>query len=195
MTLARGVCCLRPVVAVAVAVAVMVGSASPLAAQVPSRTIVYVSSGKLFSGAPGWDAAEARFTVVVDSVHAAEKKLDDSLATLLTTFGRDESSLSADARLARRQELDRLHTAFGRQKDLMEGGMQERRAALLDPISEKVKAVLARFRKEKGYAMILDLDSGAILDASPGLDVTDQVIALMTTTAVATSTPKAAAPR
>jgi len=158
-------------------------SGRSLPAQVPAGKIVYVSSGKLFSGAPGWDAAEARFTVVVDSVHGAEKKLDDSLATLLTAFGRDESGLSPDARLARRQELDRLHTAFAKQKDLMEGGMQERRAALLDPISERVKAVLARFRKEKGYAMILDLDSGSILDASPALDVTDQVIALMKTTA------------
>jgi len=171
------------VVAVAAALAAGLASAvsvaPSLAAQAASGKIVYVSSGKLFSGAPGWDAAEARFTVVVDSVHAAEKRLDDSMTTMLTSFGRDEAGLSPDARLARRQDLDRVHTAFAKQKDLMEGGMQERRAALLDPISEKVKAVLARFRKERGYAMILDLDSGSILDASPALDVTDQVIALM----------------
>jgi Skp family chaperone for outer membrane proteins len=164
--------------------------ASPLGAQAPSGRIVYVSSGKLFSGAPGWDAAEARFTVVVDSVHAAEKKLDDSMSTMLTSFGRDEAGLSPDARLARRQELDRVHTAFGKQKDLMEGGMQERRAALLDPISEKVKAVLARVRREKGYAMILDLDSGSILDASPALDITDQVIAMLKTSGPKTSASK-----
>jgi Skp family chaperone for outer membrane proteins len=153
------------------------------AAQSPAPKTVYVSSQRLFAAAPGWDQAESQFTHIVDSVHTEEKRLDDSMATLLTAYGRDEATMGADARVARRKDIERQHTAFNQRRDEMEGAVAEKRAALLDPISEHVRAMLARVRKMKGYAMILDMDAGSILAADSTLDITDQVVAELKTIA------------
>jgi outer membrane protein len=153
------------------------------AGQTPAAKTVYVSSQRLFSATPGWEAAEAQFTRIVDSVHAVEKRMDDSLSALLTTYGRDEMTMAADVRVARRKEIEQQHAAFGARRDKMDLELQDRRSELLDPLTARVHTLLADVRRRKGYGMILDLDSGAVLAADSSLDITDQVIAELRTTA------------
>jgi Skp family chaperone for outer membrane proteins len=158
--------------------------APALAAQAPApKPTVYVSSQRLFAAAPGWDAAEAQYTHIVDSVHTIDQKMEDSLATLLTAYGRDEAAMTAVQRKTRRESIEAQHKAFDKRRDDLDAEVAARRAAILDPISDRVKTLLARVRDEKGYGMILDLDAGTILAADSTLDVTDVVIAEMKTLA------------
>jgi Skp family chaperone for outer membrane proteins len=156
-------------------IAITLLSAPALAAQ----QTVYVSSQRVFAAAPGWDAAEAQYTRIVDSVHTVEQKMDDSLATLLNGYSRDEAAMTPAARTARRKAIEAQHTDFAKHRDSLDLDVQQRRAAMLDPISDRVKALLARVRREKGYGVILDMDAGTILAADSTLDVTDAVIAEM----------------
>jgi Skp family chaperone for outer membrane proteins len=149
----------------------------------PRGKTVYLSSQRVFAAAPGWAQAEAEFTRVVDSVHTVEQRMDDSMATLLTALGRDEGSLTPEARTARRQAIERQHVAFGQRRDQLETQVQVRRGVILDPITARVRTMLARIRTAKGYGVVLDMDSGAIIAADSTLDVTDAVIAELKTIA------------
>jgi Skp family chaperone for outer membrane proteins len=141
--------------------------------------IVFVSSGRIFEGAPGWQKAEDQFTRGYDSVHVVERRMNDSLNVLLEAYAGDEPTLAADARATRRSAIERQRGIYQQRGEQMEKAVQARRSIVMDSITTRVRSALAQLRRAKGYAAILDFDAGGIIAADPSRDVTSEVIAAM----------------
>jgi outer membrane protein len=72
-----------------------------------------------------------------------------------------------------------------------EAGAKERE--LLAPIYDRINRAIEEVRAAEGYALIFDIQAGALAAGDPSLNVTDKVIARLQTQSTATA-PAPAAP-
>ena len=85
-------------------------------------------------------------------------------------------SLTPEARSAREQELASQEQALNRRRQELETQLGQRQAELLQPITDRITAVIEELRVEGNYAMILDRASQVILAADPALELTQEVL-------------------
>jgi outer membrane protein len=57
-----------------------------------------------------------------------------------------------------------------------DGEAAKRQAELMQPIIERVNVAIDQVRAEGGYALIFDLNDGALVAGDPALNITDQVV-------------------
>lgn len=180
-------------------------TAAPAAGQTPGTRLGYINSQKILAEAPG--AVQARQQIerelapVVDSLKPMETQLEalqTELQTMLTEgqrfaqdLERQSSTLTADARAQREQELQQRRETFaGKQAEYQQilATYQERRQAvtqraqqreeeLMAPVMRRISEVLEQVRTEGSYVMIFDVAGGTMLVAAdPALDLSDQVL-------------------
>lgn len=85
-------------------------------------------------------------------------------------------TMTPEARQAREQELMGQQQALQNRTQELDIQFQERQAELLQPVMERVTAVIEEIRVEGSYALILDSASQAILAGDPALDLTQEVL-------------------
>ena len=85
-------------------------------------------------------------------------------------------TMTPEARQAREQELMADQQALQNRTQELDIQFQERQAELLQPVMERVTAVIEEIRVEGSYALILDSASQAILAGDPALDLTQEVL-------------------
>lgn len=85
-------------------------------------------------------------------------------------------SMTPEARQSREQELGRQQQAFNSRQQELELQLQQRQQELLQPVNDRITAVIEEIRVEGNYAIIFDLASQAIVAADPALDLTQEVL-------------------
>lgn len=157
--------------------------------------IGFVNSQKLIAEAPG--AQEARTTIEKEmNKHRADLALaDDSVKNLIAEYQKKQLALSADARTREETSIRSRQEALQNRAEALEQQMAKRQNDLIKPIMDRINTVLTTLRSEGGYAMILDVSSGAIVSADTTLDLTDTVLARLKAAApAAAATPPAKKP-
>lgn len=196
----------------AAGLAVSAAAPAPAAAQTAAAKIGYINSQRILAEAP--TAVQARQQIerelapAVDSLQPVETQLEQLQTELETMLAegqrysqdleRQRSTLTADARTQREQELQQRREAFAAkqaeyQQILM--GYQERRTTvqqraqqreeeLMAPVMRRISEVLEQVRTEGDFAVIFDVAGGTMLVAAdPSLDLSDQVLARLRTPA------------
>ncbi|MGQ0561363.1 MAG: OmpH family outer membrane protein [Gemmatimonadota bacterium] len=152
--------------------------------------IAFINSQKLIAEAPG--AAEARTTIEREAnKHRADLALaEDSLQNMIAEYQKKQLALSADARAKEEAAIRTKQEALQNRAEQLEQQMAKRQSDLVKPIMDRINQVLTAMRTEGGYAVILDSSSGSIVAADTTLDLTDQVLARLKSTAAASTTQK-----
>lgn len=157
--------------------------------------IAFVNMGALLENAPGRVQAESTFARETRGYEDQLKKMSDSLNTMIATYQKQETSLTAAQKEAKQKALRDFQGQLQEKNQQLQQQAQQRQNELMAPIMEQVKKVLDDIRTEDGYAMIITGDPNLILSYDKNLDITDRVVArLRTVAATPTQVPKPGAP-
>ncbi|MFT5435337.1 MAG: outer membrane protein [Myxococcota bacterium] len=142
--------------------------------------IGYIDSGKILAESTEAQAAQRSFDAEVTQYQASLASMQRDIETMITAYEQQAGTLSDDARQQREQEIIGKRTEYENQARTLEGDMATRRDELIQPIMEKINAVIDELRVEGGYSVIFDVASGAILAVDESLDVTPEVLRRLT---------------
>lgn len=181
------------------ALVLLVASAAPAAAQ---SKVGYVDSRKILQEMPGRNQVEAKLRTDLESLQQREKKMIDSLNTMMGAFEKDSAKLSAEDRTKRFTALQQYDAMYRDTLQALQEEAQGKQAEAMQPLFDIIRIALEDVRSAEGYSMIFDLGAqvNPIVAMDKNLDLSDKVIARIRTmpaarptTAPATA-PKPAAP-
>lgn len=106
-----------------------------------------------------------------------EKKKND-IEKMREDFEKKASVMSEDARKRKEAELQEEMMKWNQSASKAQTDLQKKEGELLTPIVEKMKKVVEKVAKEKGYSMVIQSNQNAqiVLYAATDLDITEAVI-------------------
>jgi outer membrane protein len=167
---------------------------SPLAAQTPARPtparpapaatppaptrVAYLNSRAILSATPGYAAADTLFGRELAASRDEIQRMQQALDSAATDFETASVLLSPSVRQERQRQLVAQQQQLQQRQQELQGRMEARQAELIDPIQQRVQAVIEGIRAELNIAMIFDVAAmqGAMVAADRSLDVTPLVI-------------------
>jgi outer membrane protein len=176
-----------------VLLAVLGAVASPLVAQTPARPtparpapstppaptrIAYLNSRAILNATPGYGAADSTFGRELAASREEIQRMQQALDSAATDFETASVLLSPSVRQERQRALIAQQNTLQTRQQELQGRMEARQAELIDPIQQRVQAVIEGIRAELNIAMIFDIAAmqGAMVAADRTLDVTPLVI-------------------
>jgi outer membrane protein len=169
------------VVGLGMVATMLVSGATTIEAQ--ATRLGYIDSQRILVEAPGTTEAQRAFEQDMERFRTELERMEDELETLQDNFERQQGTLSAAVRQERQQEMQQKFIEYQQRRMELEETAQQRQAELVGPIMQRVMEVIEDVRREGNYALIFDTAAGAIITADPGLDLTDQVLERLRTTA------------
>lgn len=166
---------------VVIAAALAMTAFAPLVAraQQTSLKIAYVDSEQLVRQTPGYDEAKAAFDEATKAWTDSLTQMRTQLQTLFDDYKRQEAVLSPEVKREKEEEMLNLERESQRyfQTRLGPGGQAEtKQAELMQPLIERVNTAIDEVRQQGGYALIFDLNDGALVAGDPALNITDVVV-------------------
>lgn len=187
---------MRNVLSVIVAAAGLGLLATGASAQAPTK-IAFIDSRKIIAEAPGAKEAQATFDKEMQGYQAQLKVMEDSLKSMMDDYQQKSTTLSPEAKKQREDAIRARQEAYQQKASQLEEQAGNRQAQLVQPVMDRIKAVIGQIRQEGGYAMIFDVggQGSGVVAADTSLDLTTQVLArLARATAAAPTAPPAAGP-
>lgn len=172
--------------------ALLVVGASSAAAQ---QKFAYINSQTLLQQAPGRAEAEAQFQRELQGYQTEVKRMGDSLKAMVAAYEKDQLVMSPAAKEAKQKELAAKEQEYQQRTSDLERKAAAREDELTRPILESIRRAIEAVRAEQGYAFIFDVaGSGTVVAVDKNLEVTNEVLAKLRTTASATPAPPAGGP-
>ena len=138
--------------------------------------IGYINSAEVLANAPGALEAQEQFDEEMQSAQDELQQMENELQNTADELQRQALTLSPEARANREQQLQLMNQDYQSRAQQLSAEANQRKAELVQPIMDRVTAVIESIREEEGYALILDSTVGSIIAADPSLDLTQQVI-------------------
>jgi outer membrane protein len=165
----------------AVLAALTLGTAAPAVAQAtPAGTkIAFVNSQRILRETPGYAQEETTFTKELAGFRNEVQQLQAKLDSAAADFQQQGTLLSPTAREAKRKQLETQQADLEQKTQDLQQRAASRERELLDPIQNRVSAVVEQIRSAGGYAMIFDVGTPgtSVVAADKTLDLSDRVIA------------------
>ena len=161
-------------------VALLLGLAlAPAARAQQSQKLGFVDSSKIIEATPGVTEAKASYEKQAEAwrteLLAKQKELND----LQEEYKKQAAILSPEKKTEKQQEMLTLEQEiqqYFQAKFGQEGEAAAKQAELMKPIIDRVNDVIEQTRREGSYALIFDLNDGALVAGDPALNITQQVI-------------------
>ncbi|HSJ64033.1 MAG TPA: OmpH family outer membrane protein [Gemmatimonadaceae bacterium] len=172
--------------------ALLLVGASSAAAQ---QKFAYINSQTLLQQAPGRAEAEAQFQRELQGYQTEVKRMGDSLQAMVVAYEKDQLVMSPAAKEAKQKEIAAKEQEYQQRTAELERKAAAREDELTRPILESIRKAIEAVRAEQGYAFIFDVAaSGSVVAADKNLEVTNEVLAKLRTTASATPNAPAGGP-
>ncbi len=142
----------------------------------PDADIVYVDSQEILRQAPGASEAQQTWSEELEGFRAEVEALASEIDSLRQSLESQREGLDDQALRRREREIQQRRQELTRRARELEERATRRREELLDPILQRVGAVIERIRAENGYDMVFDVAASGVRAAAPRLDVTDLVL-------------------
>jgi len=133
----------------------------------PQRAFELCSEGK---------KAIAQFQANETKVKGDLQKMDDAIRLLENRLNTGRLTMTQDALLGLQADLDKKTTDRKRYEEDATRDAQQLSANLIQKIRVEMVAIIEALAKEKGFDLVLDGGSGAVVTAAPTIDVTDEVV-------------------
>lgn len=156
------------------ALAMALVQASPVEAQ--NARVAYVNVQRILAEAPGTTDAQQAFERDMESFRAELENLENELDALQTNFDRQQATMTAEIRQQHQTEMQQKFIAYQQRQAELEETLQQRQSELLGPIMDRIISVTEQVRAEGNYAMIFDAAAGGLVTADPTLDLSDQIL-------------------
>ena len=171
--------------------------ARPAHAQAAAPRLAYVDVARVMEQVPGRADAQQAFEREATGIRAELQRMQDSLQTLVTSYQRQQATLTPAQRQTRERELQGKQQEFQQRAQTLQERGARREQELATQFEGTVRQAIDDVRTSGSYAMIFASgQNSAMLSADRSLDVTDQVTARMRTLAAARpATPAGGAAR
>lgn len=147
--------------------------------------IGYINSQQVLASSPDAAAAQQRFDQEMQGYQAEVQQLETELTGLQERLQQQQLTLSPEARANREQQIQQRVQAYQARTAELQQVADQRRAELIQPVMDRITAIIETIREEGQYSLILDVAAGSIIAADTTLDLTPEVIRRMGTTPAA----------
>ena len=162
----------------------LAGLASPASAQQATQgQVVFLNSQQVVAAAPGAREAQATLEREMGELRTQVQAMEQTLDSMMTAYDQRQVMLSPDAKREMQEEIRTRQREFQAQAVQLEQQAGQRQAELLQPIMARVQQVIDAVREERGYALVLDAAEGGIISADSTLDITQEVLSRLRSTA------------
>ena len=144
--------------------------------------IGYLDSGVILDQDPSAQAANAQFQEALTRYQAEVQQLGEELQTLVAAFEQQQGTLSPAARTNREEQIRMRQAEYNQRLTEIDQQAQVRQAELIQPVMERITAIIETLREEGSYSLIFDVAAQGIISADPALDLTQEVIRRLTAT-------------
>jgi outer membrane protein len=155
------------------------GSAFAQAAAPAAGTkIGFVNAQALLRGMPGYAQAESTYAKETRAAQVDAQKLQAVWDSTLAQFQQSQAMMTPTNRSAREKQLTAQADTLQAKLQAIEGRVNAREQELLNPIQERLRAVIDGVRAEGNFALIIDLASqfsSGIVAYDKSLDITMRV--------------------
>lgn len=164
--------------------AVALGLPTAVSAQgqtAPTR-VAYVAVQAVLQRTPGYAQADSIWTQEESGYQRELQQLQARMDSATTAFDQQSVMLSPSNRAAEQKRLQELATQLNERVAQLRQRAAERQRELLDPIEQRVMAVIEGLRAEGNYALVFDISSQTsnIVAADKALDLTPRAIERLT---------------
>ncbi|MBW3660290.1 MAG: OmpH family outer membrane protein [Gemmatimonadetes bacterium] len=161
------------------AIAAVLALPSVASAQNADLRVAYVDSEAIIRQAPGYQEASQAFNQTATGWRDTLEQKREQLQSLYDEYQRQEVVLSPEKKTEKQQEIQQLQIEaqqYFEAKFGPEGQAATRQAELMQPIIERVNRVIEEVRRDRGFALIFDLNDGALVAGDPSLNITEEVV-------------------
>ena len=158
-------------------------SAGVTSADAQTLKLGYINSQQILASAPGASSANQAFQQEVSALETEAAQLEQELVRMQQELERQQLTLSPEAKRNREQQIQQKAQEAQARMQQMDQQVQQRRQELIQPVMDQISEVIEQIREEGNYSLILDVAAGSIIAADPGLDLTEEVLRRLQTTA------------
>jgi Skp family chaperone for outer membrane proteins len=144
----------------------------------PAR-IAFVNGRAALTSMPGYAKAESTYMKEGEAAQMEMRKMQATIDSAVADFEQQQAMLSATNRATRRKELETKNEQLQTRAREIQQRMGQRERELLQPMQERLSAIIDGIRAENNYTMIIDLgvQGLGILTYDKSLDITQRVVA------------------
>ncbi len=147
--------------------------AGPALAEVKIATVDFQKAlNEVAEGA----AARARLQSMQTEKAAAIEKMGKDLEAKQAEYEKQSMILSDAARKAKEEELYTAQAQFQAAYQRSEGEMQQAYYGAMESLIAKMRKLAAAIGTEKGYTLVVEVNEGGVVYASPTIDITPELI-------------------
>jgi len=141
-----------------------------------SLKIGYIDSQQILNQDPVALQAQQQFEADLARYRAEVDQIGQDLQDLIGQYEQQEAMLSEEAKANRQEEIRLTQTQYQQRISELEQQAGLRQAELVEPVMERINAVIDDIRADGGYSMIIDVAAQGIISADPTLDLTAEVV-------------------
>ena len=152
---------------------------APTGGAPPPARIAFVNARAALASMPGYAKAESTYVKEGEAAQSEMRKLQTALDSAVADFEQQQAMLSATNRATRRKELETKNEQLQTRAREIQQRMGQRERELLQPMQERLSAIIDGIRAESNYTMIIDLGAQGlgIVTYDKSLDITQRVVA------------------
>jgi outer membrane protein len=136
----------------------------------------FIDSQAILNQDPGALQAQQQFEADMVRYRAEVDQLGQELQSLIALYEQQEAMLSEEAKANRQEEIRLKQSQYQERISELEQQAGQRQAELVQPVMERINAVIEDIRGDGNYSMIFDVAAQAIIAADPALDLTAEVV-------------------
>jgi outer membrane protein len=149
--------------------------------------IGYIDSQAILDQDPSAQAAQQQFEASMATYQAEVRQMGEELQRLIDQYEQQQAMLSEEAKANREEEIRLRQGEYQQRIGELEQQASVRQAELVEPVMERITAVIEDIRAEGSYSMIFDVAAQGIISADPALDLTAEVVRRLQAAAAASS--------
>jgi outer membrane protein len=156
------------------------------AASVEAQTSVkigYIDSQAILDQDPSARQAQQQFEASLATYQSEVQQMGEELQRLIEQYEQQQAMLSEEAKANRQEQIRLRQTQYQQRIQELEQQATLRQAELVEPVMERISAIIDALRSEGQYSMIFDVAAQGIISADPALDLTPEVIRRLQTAA------------
>ena len=144
----------------------------------PSIKVGFVNAAALLKGMPGYAQAESTWTKDADGANTEAQKIRAVFDTAVAQYQQAQAMMTPSNRTAKEKQLQAQQDSVQSKLQQIESRVRGRERELLQPLQERLRAIIDGIRAEGNYALIIDIASDAsanIVSYDKSLDITVKV--------------------
>ena len=136
----------------------------------------YIDSQAILAQDPAARQAQTQFEASLATYQSEVQQLGEELQLLIDQYEAQQAMLSAESKANREEEIRLKQGQYQQRISELEQQAALRQAELVEPVMERITAIIEEIRGEGSYSLIFDVAAQGIIAADPALDLTPEVI-------------------